>query len=269
MEQVQTRMESLSLAPPEIVEPRPSWLEVKDGFDWCSLCRLFATDAHLKSERHLRRAMWYTCVSNDAYAWTDPSQGPPQSWGHPDQFEWRGGWWWCRVCSQWADGCHVQGKRHQWRAPWADWYKALYDDDRRCNAITYDKAPQVPMLEAGTKHSEENAGVARKDDPWGPDWEASVKGHENKASRVETVDRGTCRRRPAPCNAASWEAWRPTTEARSKQRPDADVASDWRRTWSAEHQRSYFWHVDTGERRWDLPAGVSTDSDVEWCPVTP
>jgi len=267
MDQVQAHVESLSLATQEIAQPRPSWLEIKEGFDTCSLCRLFATDAHLKSERHLRREEWHNYMGSDSYAWRDPSEGPPPKWGNPDMFEWREGWWWCRVCSQWADGFHVQGKRHQWREPLADWY-LLYDDDDR-KAITDNRAPRVPMLEAGTEHSTENTG-ARKEgapDPWGPDWEASVKALDSETTSVRTRDSNT-KGRPASCNAPGWEAWRPTTEVQPQpqKQPGADAASCWRRTWSAEHKRSYFWHTDTGERRWDIPAGVANDSDLEWSP---
>jgi len=269
MEHLQSQIESWSLATQEVVEPRPPWLEVKDGFDWCSLCRLFATDAHLSSERHIRRASWYKCHPNDAYTWRDPCEGPPESWGHPDQFEWCGGWWRCRVCNQWADGCHVQGKKHQWRTHWADWY-LLYDaGDRRCNAITCDETSRVPMLEAGTEHLVKNAGVTQREvkpDPWGPDWEASVKASDGKSAKVKVLDVQPAERSLTSQNAASWEAWRPTTEAEPQQRSGANAASCWRRTWSVEHKRSYFWHTDTGERRWDLPAGVADERDVEWSP---
>jgi len=266
MEQMEAHMESLSLATQEITtQSRPSWLELKDGYEFCSLCHLFATDAHLKSERHLRKEEWHNYIGSDSYAWRDPAEGPPPKWGNPEMFEWREGWWWCRVCSQWADAFHVQGKRHQWREPWADWY-ILYDKDRK--ALTYN-APQVPMLEAGTEHSTKSAGAPRKEaapDPWGADWEASVKALDSKSSTSVRESDSSTNGRPPSCSAPGWEAWRPTTEAKPQlqQEPDVHVASFWRRTWCAEHERSYFWHVDTGERRWDLPDGVANDIDVEW-----
>ena len=40
---------------PACGEVRPPWLELRGGYDFCSLCSHFATDGHLASEGHRRR----------------------------------------------------------------------------------------------------------------------------------------------------------------------------------------------------------------------
>jgi len=171
-------------------------------------------------------------MGSEAISWHDPSQGPPSSWGDPTQFEWRGGWWWCRVCSQWADGFHVEGKRHQKRAPWADWYILCDGDGLGCEAISFDEARRPAILAAAGPDAGTD-GPGQGQDPWGPSWEAAVKGH------------GACERE-----------WPAATAARSL---GEEV---WRREWSEEHQQSYFWNEATGESRWDLPSACGGEV---WC----
>jgi len=97
----------------EGVEARPPWLAVVDGWDYCRLCSLFATDEHLQSRSHLRKVQWHNSA-------TDPSEGPPQTWGNPDHFELREGFWRCRLCRKWADDCHIESKHHAKQVAWSD-----------------------------------------------------------------------------------------------------------------------------------------------------
>merc|ERR1711957_776957 len=90
----------------------------------------YATDGHLASDKHLQRVEWREwCIVNGS-ATCDET---PARWGDPAHFElrvWSGNspgdgtpWWWCRLCDQWADDCHIRSRKHTKRAQWdTDWY---------------------------------------------------------------------------------------------------------------------------------------------------
>lgn len=222
-------------------EARPPWIELKDGFEWCTLCRLFATHGHLASERHQRRVEWCECEGSEAYSWPDPSNGPPQSWGDPEQFEWRGGWWWCRVCSQWADGFHVEGKRHQRRAPWADWYLLCNSNELKCKAICSDENKAAPAVLADSGQARGGPSHGKQPAWWGV-WESS----SGKAGQQMVAEPSVHGSPPRPSSTSDGAVWR--------------------REWSEKHKQSYFWNEATGESRWDLPAAfISGGGEVEWC----
>jgi len=255
-------------------ESRPPWLEVKGGFDWCSLCQVFATDGHLSSDRHLRKVEWRECMGGDAAAWHDPAQGPPRSWGDPTQFEWRGGWWWCRICSQWADGFHVEGKRHQRRAPWAEWYLLCDSDGLACEAIGFDGGESPPAILEGSETSFGRDGLSSRQgcDPWGPKWEAAVKAARGGSARNRRRGWGgaheSARESSAADGAFAETAGRSALGPSSVAQRSGTTAQEalWRREWSEKHQQSYFWNEATGESRWDLPtARLAGATDVEWC----
>lgn len=147
----------------------PEWVEVRDGWNYCTLCRLYATDGHLSSEKHKYRQDMYEWERSDENS-SRPAEGPPEAWGDPSYFEWRDGWhWFCKLCNQWSDLGHVQGKRHQKKVQWETWTDEdnvwantkwagpcdyLDDDLDTRTPSTATHATQPPM------------------DPWGPHWEA-------------------------------------------------------------------------------------------------
>lgn len=141
---------------------RPRWLEVKEGWDYCSLCRLYATEGHLRSERHRYR--------QEMYEWENAEEGvppdPPEAWGDPSYFEWRDGWhWWCKLCEQWSDAGHVQGKRHTKRVQWETWDG---EDNAWANTKWAGPADSEDDLDTRTPSDASKPTL----DPWGPAWEA-------------------------------------------------------------------------------------------------
>lgn len=261
---------------------RPNWLEVKDGYDYCSLCRHFATDGHLASERHKARALWQEWSESQAQAPAEDltrQLGPPAAWGDPAHFEFREGWWWCRLCQQWSDAGHVEGKRHLKRAHWCQWY-GIEDDGARSDpgSGSGHGEDSAASTSAGTSATRRSTS-ASEDEPWGPAWAASVR--LPKASpgwrSAFSQDHGRtyffnpttgerCWELPAGAPSSSKtaaEALQAALPAAAKL-PSA-VRCPWVREWSQEHQAHYFWHEGTGDTTWDLPEGlVLNGAEVEW-----
>ncbi|CAK0831364.1 unnamed protein product, partial [Prorocentrum cordatum] len=164
------------------------WIQMKDGYHFCLLCHTFATDGHLASERHHRRVEWHEWWGSEEQLSQlrvqdqhGEQKGPPASWGSPEYFVWREGWWWCRVCSQWGTLEHVQGRRHQRRLQWAEWY-CLEDDSTRAS----DSVDELSVVPTSVDEEAPSASSAQpraqpapplaltlghEQDPWGPSWE--------------------------------------------------------------------------------------------------
>lgn len=240
---------------------RPSWVEVKDGFDFCTLCHVFATDGHLASERHRKKLWWHE--------WSillhDPDLGPPEIWGDATHFEWREGWWWCRLCARWADGSHVQGKRHLKRYEWADWY--MSED----NSIRSETSSSMAAISAEDDSSAPVAAISggfgetrSKTEPWGPSWQAAVRAR----ALPPAINSGqvVARQSAPPKEPAASTVQTAPAPLEPDSKPDVLGGSPWRREWSDDHRRNYFWNEHTGESRWDLPEMYTGGgSDVEWC----
>ena len=100
----------------------PAWMLLKDGQEFCRVCRKFATRPHLESLRHRTLIVAFEASPwdlDDPAALADPATDhPPAAWGVPDHFEFRGGAakWWCRLCWKYVDDWHVRTARHVWYA---------------------------------------------------------------------------------------------------------------------------------------------------------
>jgi len=156
-------------------------------------------------------------------------QRPPTTWGDPNFYEWRDGWrWWCRICKMYADGGHVQGSRHLKRVEWADW----------CNKQGNEFEGPLRRLGEEDEDEEAEASVIRKKpvlDPWGPDWEASRKSEPSSGSAAAPARVGS---------ASASSSAPPALEA---------VPPPWKKVWSDEWRKEYYWNMDTDETVWDTP----------------
>lgn len=274
-------------APDKSKACRPCYIEVQDGWEYCTLCRHFATQSHLESEKHKYRvemSEWEMQWQGSARADGSPADGPPSWWGNPTFFEWREGWrWWCRICNQWADGRHVKGARHLRKVAWVEWSAA--EDDPFDNASSDGSNDLDPQA-----RDEQRSPVL---DPWGPDWQAipnKSKWHQawseeyrrpyyyNTATEEQSWDMppeglasqarplATSTNSVANAKATARPARASTHKTQSKPTPAAPrevcevVPPPWSKEWSDEHQRHYYWNKVTHESQWDLPAW----SD-EWC----
>lgn len=129
----------------EVAEQRgdlPDWLEVRSGVEYCKLCWAFADESHLWSHKHRQRMQYHeqqqqlgaigfgdfaagAASASSQLALYSPAasvvQGPPPiptSWGEARFFEWKAefGAYHCRLCWNYVDDNHLQGKNHRKRA---------------------------------------------------------------------------------------------------------------------------------------------------------
>lgn len=96
---------------------------VQEGYDYCSLCRLYATDGHLQSKKHKTQVEWNRWWETQALLEDDPEQEKmlAEALGNPAHFERRGDWMWCLLCKCWAVNGHLIGQRHQKKLEWELW----------------------------------------------------------------------------------------------------------------------------------------------------
>jgi len=246
------KVETLTEADKDSCSDASEWVEARDGWDWCTLCRKYMTDQHLSGKNHRYRAemkkwdrLWEEEMEGggnpelaEAWApwirgswrskssWADdasgteaeePIEGPPAAWGDPSYFQWTDGWWRCLLCDKWADGAHVKGQRHLnkvWLASGEDG-DAVFDECQVC------------------------APGQREFDPWGPDWK------KEEPSSEETAPSDSWRSKLAKPSAKSTSA---------SSRPEAvQVPPPWKMLWSDDIQAHYYWNQDTDETTWDAP----------------
>ena len=103
----------------------PPWMTVKEGAEYCTLCWVYATEAHLASARHQRRLAYFehrvgatqlpalTCGAS--YEWK--ADEVPPDWGNPTFYKWQAGrgCFWCKLCWKNVDDPHVYSQKHQQR----------------------------------------------------------------------------------------------------------------------------------------------------------
>jgi len=199
----------------EVLESRPAWMEKKDGYDHCTLCRVFATDGHLVAARHLKNVEWWEQWGQQesrpklegGQEW---SKGPPDFWGNPAHFEWRNGWWWCLLCEQCADGPHTQGQKHRRALGWGPG-----------NSLTNG----VP-------------GVARND------------------AREPLAE-------PEPCGAG-WDRSSAHVSEGTAAASSAVFTDPWQASYSRDHDRLLYYNSETGERSWTAPSQADTEGAAAW-----
>jgi len=243
---------------------RPIWLTDKEGYDFCRLCRTFATDGHLTSDRHRRKLdnfeQWGGVNNEYTDEWLQDglhlqdTSSPPKFWGDPAHFEWRAGWWWCKLCWQWADGAHTQGQRHLKRAEWPEWFDYYYsssDDmaawreivqkDGGARGASWEECRggrQWSLLALGS-------GGVREVDTDNP-WSANADGLPSDDPWANFSSRGDA----PPANFA-------TADPKPATGPSTAQVGKWQAAYSQEHDRIYFYNRTTKQRTWVLPEGAA------------
>lgn len=267
----------------EVKITRANYIEIRDDWEFCTLCKRYATSGHLESENHKYRvemteweAAWEDKVGMDGR----PIEGPPEWFGNPDYYEWRDGWrWWCRLCHQWANAGHVQGNKHLKRAAWAEWNP----DDIRDWADNCMARSSAPRTSSSSLRSETNRSERTRQhdahqnpalDPWGPDWKASPSlskwyeawSEEYKRPYFYNIDTLAQSWDPPPeglaTQAVSVEGGENLAGngACSQRRSCEEIPPPWQKEWSEEHKRHFYWNRKTNESRWVLPGWAD-----EWC----
>lgn len=257
----------------DTLDLRPLWHSVKDGFAFCTFCRVFATDGHLASEKHKNREQWYRNWGTQDLVPLAARDGPPAAWGNPSHFEWREGWWWCLLCNQWADPCHVQGKRHQKRTQWPEWYGTEALDDARSEASAATEA-----LDSGTSTAASSSGGrSAEPDPWGPAWDrvraAPTEPEPSPWRSTWSQEHGRCYRYNIDTGERTWQgaaagafelqraAVQERVPAAPEAMPVANAGPVWQRLRSEEHKCDYFWNETTCESLWMLPEMEARDPE--------
>lgn len=137
--QLEMHMDSKRHQKQLVTLPKPSWIEVRDGYDFCLLCDAFATQGHVESAKHISRAGGVALAQAPSDATTaasssqlQPLTQPPPEWGNASFFEWRRDreMFWCRLCNQWADDRHITSKKHSHRQQWPGSF--LQDESAPC-----------------------------------------------------------------------------------------------------------------------------------------
>lgn len=110
-----------SSSPVVQVEGLDPWIAMKDGQHYCTLCKCFATEAHLESAKHLRRVE----LNNTRHVLEDNlvaqvADLPYVGFKKDDSgIEWP----WCLLCKSWCDHGHLTSKKHEKRA--SNWQEYL------------------------------------------------------------------------------------------------------------------------------------------------
>lgn len=95
--------------------------------EFCTLCRSYATEEHLRSLKHQRRLAYiHLCRAQELPPGSpvggSRTCGPPAAWGNPAFYEWKpeSGNFWCNLCWKNADDNHVLSERHQKRVSYPE-----------------------------------------------------------------------------------------------------------------------------------------------------
>lgn len=115
----------------------PPWIELRDGWEFCTLCWSWWTEGHDASEKHRKRVLWYQEAQNPTPAapvveiqptaanrtYSDPTYFNPD-WGPPYCFEWRPAdmCWYCKLCWKTADDSHCNSRKHLSRVQYPEMY---------------------------------------------------------------------------------------------------------------------------------------------------
>lgn len=264
-QELSTTASSWDLVCPEVLPKedvdRPAYFEVRNGWPYCTLCRRHVTDGHLMSKNHKYRvemieweSQWEENAIEDH---AQPKDGPPSDWGDPANFEWKDDWrWWCILCSQWSDGAHVMGKRHQKRVAWAEYC----DGDQDGFSLACTDAAEI--LDGGACDQQGKPAL----DPWGPAW-----GARTTEPHVD-VGASSSSSSSVPLTALCDVAQAVSTSTSSLERVElsarapvstrqADAPPGWKKVWSDEYKLDYYWNTATDETRWEYPSAASSD----WC----
>ena len=131
-----------------------SWMSLRNGEEYCTLCSCPATEGHLISRRHANKQWWHERNQEAAAGSTSPpppadaaaggSDAPPPpppaypiaaasaspaapvelhfpvGFGKREWFEIRNGDWWCALCWKVADDNHVGSAKHQRKVAWVE-----------------------------------------------------------------------------------------------------------------------------------------------------
>ncbi|MCP4244396.1 MAG: hypothetical protein GY772_27960, partial [bacterium] len=119
---------------------RPSWMIMDNGYEYCTLCRKYATEEHLASAGHHGRLDGWNvwgAGSSAAVAGSPDLAGdmpdepanpggvaallaegflPPGS-GDPLYYRWDGAFYYCRLCWKHVDEGHLRSLNHRRRMP--------------------------------------------------------------------------------------------------------------------------------------------------------
>lgn len=139
----------------------PFGFEFRDGEPYCLICSAYATEAHVRSDKHMQKLLWFRKQTNpdlELKRWVQQrciksisSSHPPASssavwdapngWvgtvmeyepqipdGDPLWYEWRPEYdmFWCKLCRKFADASHLDSAMHKNRSACPDTYLQMY-----------------------------------------------------------------------------------------------------------------------------------------------
>lgn len=247
-----------------------SWIEWRNGREFCSLCQQPIPNArHFSDSNHWQRVYRHFEQGYDAstVSWTQP----PEAWGDPANFEYDSLWGWrCKLCDQFCDAQHIYSRRHRsrleggmdpedekehwpavetpakppdWHDPWAGeegaedevWQNAEKYDHQRCL-----RACHLADEAIAREHED------REPPPPPPD------------EATETSQAVPVPEDPAAQSEAERQFWRMMDAAQKR-------APRWHWAYSPFHDGVYFYNTLRNVTTWDPPppGGLAVEQDRE------
>ena len=107
----------------------PGWMRMRNGQEYCEICRKYATHLHLESENHIWRAIQFEAgliaQRSEEAPQADSGSFPefavsslPAAAGDRNFYTYvpTAARWYCKLCWRYVDDVHVRSKKHVWRA---------------------------------------------------------------------------------------------------------------------------------------------------------
>lgn len=216
---------------PEYNQP---YIEIREGEHYCTLCQKWATETHVQSSAHRRKAEWYAreygiapVVTNTRPVAT-PLQAPQQRtdnvhdlgflvsepWIIPQRSPQEEPYPYCTLCSSYATEGHLRSEKHQQRRQWP---------------ASYGWRPMLDQqaLPAPQQHIQYPQAIAA--------------GASSSASVAASV--------PASASASA-SASQGTTGVPGS---DPELPRGWQKWWSSEHSQWYYYEDATQTSQWERP----------------
>jgi len=216
------------------------YFEKRDGDYYCNLCSAWATDGHVNSDKHQRRAeqaTWY----NDPQSTAASSSSWP---GSPDfsasYFEFRDGDWYCKLCANWATPDHVASDKHKKRAAYPDWYGF----------------PEANASGASASSAVQTQATAALPPPWEQHYSAEHQTYYyyNATTGISTWERPVAQTQQLYANTATSTPW-PASTAATPSTTLASLPYPWEKHECDAHVRPYYYNKETRQSQWEPPFG--------------
>jgi len=258
------------------------WFEMKDDDWYCNLCSAWATDGHIGSTKHHKRALnpeWYG-YGGQGHDGVDSVVESPD-FNQPWIVRKDGGYY-CQLCNAWATDGHIGSDKHRKRSAEPSWYWSDESASAPSGAVTgmlpyTGPAHDPPLPTPWERHWSEQYKTHYYYNPktltsqWdkpelvlpsrtqvAPD-HAVLRGvgapppqRQTAPSTINPVLQGSASSAAAPSAISSQYQLLP--------QPAPALPPSWEEFHSQEHGQPYYHNRETGETRWEFPEWPSNTS---------